>query len=236
MKINESSPLFLTNLYFYDITSCYYNIAKSAYYDLAGIDETNKTERNIALGKEQIDNENFQKYLQESADAIVDYYLFNNGISKEDIIVRQRDGFIITKMLQDNDSVMKIDFREYINFMVVSLDRKKFLYTTDSTTTVKGVSNVYTGIEKIYNMYGNLSIYNKKSLFRQLQRIKELVLSGEDLSNYIINKNGKKLLISKNGLLEIHNGIKISNKLIDTQKYYDLYIKEFNESLILNFW
>ena len=38
MNINVQSPLFLTDLYFYDIRSCYYEIAKSAYYDLGGID------------------------------------------------------------------------------------------------------------------------------------------------------------------------------------------------------
>ena len=64
MNINIQSPLFLTDLYFYDIRSCYYEIAKSAYYDLGGIDKDDKVERNIALGKEQIGNENFQKYSQ----------------------------------------------------------------------------------------------------------------------------------------------------------------------------
>ena len=236
MNINPLSQLFLTDLYFYDIRSCYYEIAKSAYYDLGGIDKDDKVGRNIALGKQQINNENFQKYLQESADSIIDYYLFTNGILPEEVIVRQRDGFILTKMLADNDSMMKIDFREHILYMIITLDRKKFLTVSDKEVSVKGVPNNYPGMEKVYNKFSALNIYNKKGLFKQLHKIKEYILNCEDINVFIIEKNDKKLLITKRlGLVEIRKG-EFLTKAVDKEKYYNFYLKEFMESLILTFW
>jgi hypothetical protein len=236
MNINVLSPLFLTDLYFYDIRSCYYEIAKSAYYDLEGIDKDDKTKRNIALGMKQVDNENFQKYLQESADSIIDYYLFENGVEPEEIIVRQRDGFILTRLLDDNKSMMKIEFREHIHYMIITLDRKKFLTTSDQGVTIKGMPNNYPGIEKVYNMFSKLNIYNKKGLFRQLDKIKNYVLTSDDIDLYIIEKNNKRLLITERmGVVELKTGNYIT-KGIDRKKYYNLYIKEFVNSLILNFW
>ncbi len=236
MNINIQSPLFLTDLYFYDIRSCYYEIAKSAYYDLGGIDKDDKVERNIALGKEQIGNENFQKYLQESADSIIDYYLFTNGIQHEEIVVRQRDGFILTRMLHDNDSMMKIDFREHISFMIITPDRKKFLTVSDDDVSVKGVPNNYPGMETVYEKFKFLNIYNKKSLFRQLNKLKGFVLSCEDIGVFAIDKNDKKLIITNHyGVLELRKG-SYSTNTVDKQRYYDLYLKEFVESLILTFW
>jgi len=236
MNINLNCPLFLKDLYSYDIKSCYYEIANQAYYDLNGIDKHNKSERNIELGKLQITNPNLQKYLQETADSIIDYYIFNNNLIEENIIVRQRDGFIITKLLKDNDSIMKLDFREHISFMLITLDRRKYITVSEQNgVTVKGVPNNYTGIMKVYDKFKNLNMYNKKGLFKQLSKLKQYIFECDDIDVFTIDKNDKKLLlIKKYGVIEIKKGV-YSTKSIDREKYYQFYIKEFVDSLILSF-
>ena len=238
MNINQTCPLVLQDLYFYDIKSCYYQLSEAANFNLEGIDKDNKVERNIALGMEQIDNPNFQKYLQETSESIIDYYLFENRLSVDEIILKQRDGFIITRLLDDNSSVMKIDFREHVNWFIMTPDRTKYMTISDDIgVTVKGMPNQYTGIQKMYDKFKDLNFYNKKGLFRQLKSLKDGFFTSEDMDVFTIVKDGKKLIISRrHGLLEIKPGLAFSGRTVDKQKYYDLYLREFIDSLILQFY
>lgn len=236
MNISQSCNLFLTDLYFYDISSCYYQIAQSVFYNLEGIDKNDKTARNIALGKEQINNEAFSSFLLSSAESIVSYYLEENRVGDDEIVLVQKDGCILTRLLKENEFFIKMDFREHINFMIISLDRKKFLYVSEQEVTVKGMPNRYPGIDQIYDKFKNLNLYNKKGLFKQLQKIKDLVVNGEDFSTYKIVKGEKNLVITKSyGIMEVEEGVKFKIKDIDREKYYDLYIREFMEPLQLHF-
>jgi len=238
MNINQTCPLVLQDLYFYDIKSCYYQLSEAANFNLEGIDKDNKVERNIALGMEQIDNPNFQKYLQETSESIIDYYLFENRITDSEVILKQRDGFIITRLLDDNNSVMKLDFREHINWFIMTTDRSKYMTISDDVgVTVKGMPNQYSGIQKIYEKFKDLNFYHKKGLFKQLKNLKNDFFLSEDMDIFMIEKNKSKLIISKrHGLLEIKEGVTFSGKTIDRQKYYDLYLREFIDSLILQFY
>jgi hypothetical protein len=126
--------------------------------------------------------------------------------------------------------------RDHINFMIITLDRNKFLYVSDQRVTIKGLANRYDALNKVFNQFAKLNFYNKKVLFKQLQKIKDSVIDGEDLDFYTIVKGDKKLLITKkHGVVEIGQGIKLKTKDVDREKYYDLYFKEFMESLLLHF-
>ena len=238
MQLNKTSPFILHDLYFYDIKSCYYQLSQTINFEMSEVvDINNKQERNIALGKEQIDNPDLQKFFQETTEGIVDYYLYMNGILEDEIVLRQRDGFIITKMLSDNSSIMKLDFREFINFMIISLDRKKYMTISSDGVTIKGMPNQYPGIHKVYDKFKNLNFYNKKVLFKQLKKLKEWFLEEQDLSLFSIDKADKKIIITKKfGLLEIKPGIKIDTNSVDRHKYYELYLKDFIDPIFLYFY
>ena len=236
MDINTKCDLVQKDVYLYDMKSCYYKISETVFYDLRGIDKDDKEARNIALGKEQIDNPNLQKFLADEADSIIDYYLHENGILPEDIILRQRDGFIINQLLIDNNSLMKIDLREHICTMIITLDRKKYLTISDQGVTVKGMPNKYEGIDKFYNKLQNLNLFSKKGLFKQLKKLKEEFFSTTDINVFLIKRGDKDLLITKRaGLIEVKSK-NILLKAIDRQKYYDLYLRDFIDPLILYYF
>jgi hypothetical protein len=236
MDINQTCDLIQTDLFSYDFKSCYYKLSESIYYDLEGIDKTNKAERNIALGKQQIDNPALQQFLADSADSLVDYYLFQNGILNDEVILKQRDGFIISRMLDDNKSMMKIDMREHINLMIIALDRQKYITVSRQGVSIRGMRNKYPGIEKVFDKFKKINLYNKKGLFKQLKRIKEDFFNEEDLDVFLIEKGDKKLLMTKRmGLIEAKTG-DINPKSIDKQKYYDMYIRDFIDPIILYYF
>ena len=76
----------------------------------------------------------------------------------------------------------------------------------------------------------------KKGLFKQLQKIKDDIVEGEDFSIYKIVKGEKNLVLTNTyGIMEVESGVKFNIKDIDREKYYDLYIREFMEPLQLHF-
>jgi len=237
MKISNDCKLFLKDLYFYDIRSAYYQIAKVNKYEFNDINIENKTERNIHIGKKQIGNENLSKYLRDAAQGLIQTYIQENDIHDNEIIVTQTDGCILTRRLKDNSKYLKLSFREYINFIIISLDRKKFISISDDSITVKGISNRYPALDIIYNKFKNLNFYNKKGLFKQLYNIKNSVVNGDIKELYIIDRGGKKLInTKKRGLIEIKSGITFNVKNINRNQYYDVYFKDFMESLFLTFY
>ncbi len=237
MKISETCDLFNANVYFYDIRSCYYKILQNMNYDIEGINEYEKLERNIAIGKEQIDNPELSDFLRTTAESIISYYFKINNIKDSEIIAVQRDGCLLTRMLTENDKVMKLDFRGLIDFMVISPDRKKFLSVSENKVEVKGIANRYDELHDVYDRFMNLNFYNKKTLFKQLHKLKQYVYSGENRKLYIIKKGDKNLVLyNKDTILDIKGSTRYPIKNLNFAKYYDVYFREFIESLFLHFY
>jgi hypothetical protein len=236
MQLSKTCDLFLKDLFFYDIRSCYYQIANSVSYDLGDIEVDNKEQRNIAIGKEQIGNPGLTDYFANTASATVNYYLTKNNVKPEEIILTQRDGCIVTKLLNQDGSFMNMDLRAHYNFMIITPDRKKYLAASDEEVTVKGVPNKYDKLDKVYNKFKDLNFYDKKQLFKQFKRIKELVTESDDSMLYIIERDLDKFVIyRKHGIIQLKGNSDISTKGIDKQKYYDLYFSEFMQVLFLYF-
>ena len=153
MKINNKCPLVLTNLYFYDFKSCFPNLLKNINYEFEGIDLDNKLERNIHIGTIQKDNEELQSYLNNTTELLLQHYLDINDISEDEIIISQRDGFIIKNQLKITDDFMKLDLREMIDVLIITPDRKKFIYFNDKEVIIKGVSHMYDKLYTAYNLF-----------------------------------------------------------------------------------
>lgn len=237
MPINQTCSLVLRDLYLYDIVSCYPTILSNMHYDFDGVDLKNKEERNIAIGKAQIGNKNLSSFLIESANNLVAFYLKENDITEDQIIVTQRDGFILTRLLKNTDEFINMDLREFIDFLIITPDREKFLYVSQGKLSVKGVSHKYSKLDQIYNLIMNLNFYNKKVLFQQMERIKKMVLESDEKKLFMIPNGDKFLIITKKlGNLEVDNESVFQIQHIDKQRYYDHYFREFLESIFLEFY
>lgn len=237
MDISDKVPLVLHDLYYYDIVACYPTILKTQAYDFSDVDLENKQQRSEFIGKRQRGNENMSSYLMSSADALVSYYLMDNNVDTNDIVMTQRDGFILTRPIDNNSTFIKMELRRMIDFMILSLDRKKYLMCSDSEISVKGMPHLYPGIESIYNKFLDLDFYNKKRLFGQMAAIKNCVMSNTDVKMFAIPMAEKQYaFLTYKGPITIEDLDYASIKLIDREQYFINYIKPFLDSIYLELY
>ena len=235
--INLNCPLVLHDLFSYDIQAAHPSILQKQYFDFRNTNLENKLERNIFIGQQQIDNENLSSFLTESVDSLVKFYLLENNVKEEEVITIQKDGFIVKKLLENNDEFIGMKLREYIDFLIISLDRKKFLYCSEGKITVKGISYYYQELDKIYQLFANLNFCNKTLLFEQLNSIKHSLLQSTNKSLFCIPKDEETLMISTyKGDIEIKNADYVSINSIDKIKYYNHFLKDFLGSIYLEMY
>ena len=231
---NQTCSLLLKDLFSYDIKSCYPTIMNKQFYDFKNIDLNNKEKRNIFIGTQQIDNLNLSTFLQESVDNLIKFYIIENDLSENDIIVTQKDGFIVKKILNNIDEFIKMDLREYIDFLILSVDRKKFLYVSDGKVSIKGMPYYYDALDKIYNMFANLNFYDKSVLFDQMENIKKSILESEDKKLFLIPTEENKFIIKTyKGDIEIKDPDFISISQINKIRYFNHFFKDFLSSIYL---
>lgn len=236
MQISKTCPLVISDLYFYDFVSAYPTILKRLDWNLSGVDLNNKTERNIYIGNLQKGNKNLSSFFQTQVDTLLDYYLGVNNISSDNVILRQKDGFITNVPLRDNSSLMMLDKRFDISHAIISRDRRKILIATDDFVEVKGVSNYYKSLDMVYNEFRNLSFYSKSSLFSQMDKIKRMVFSVNEKRFYMVPRKDGYLINTHIGLLTIKNDSLFSLRDIEHSPYYEKFFREFIESLFLHFY
>jgi len=206
-------------------------------WDFKDLDLDNKEERNISIGKSQIGNENLSSFLMKSADNLVDFYLKENNIDDCDVIVTQRDGFIIAKMLGNIDEFITMEYRGFIDFAIISLDRTKYLAVMDDEVDVKGVPHKYDQLDRIYSKFANLNFYDKKILFSQLQAIKNAVLECDDKKFFMIPRSDKFVIVTNQlGTLEVQNEDIFSIDDINKMRYFQFYFQEFLDPIYLEFY
>lgn len=232
--INQNCHLLLKDLYSYDIKGAYPTILGKQHFDFKNIDLDNKEERSIFIGKQQIDNVNLSTFLQESVDNLVKFYLQENNVSDEETIVTQKDGFIITKMLENNDEFIEMKFREFIDFLLFTPDRKKYLYLAGGTVTVKGMPFLYSEMENLYQTFSNLGFYDKSTLFEQMASLKKEFYTTENKKLFLIPKEEKSFIVlTHKGDIEIKDPDMVSMSQINRIRYYNHYLKDFLWSIYL---
>ena len=232
--ISTTCSLIVRDLYSYDIVSAYPSILSNQHYDFKGIDLDNKTERNIFIGKQQIGNENLSSFLSESVESLVKFYLLENNISDDEVITTQKDGFILKRMLENNDEFIEMKYREFIDFLIITPDRKKFLYCSDGKITVKGIPHYYEAFSRIYQMFSNLNFYDKSILFGQMENIKNAILQSLDKKLFMIPRDELSFAISTyKGNIEVKDVDFISINQIDKNSYFTHFVKDFLNSIYL---
>lgn len=235
--INRNCPLVIKDLYLYDFKSAFPTILSKIDWDFGDVDLENKEERNIAIGISQRDNKNLTSFLNNSVDSLLNYYLQENGVKKSEIIVTQKDGFILTKPLTSVDQFIKLDLRKVIEFIIISPDRKRYLISFGNSVEVKGVPNKYSELDTVYKKFSKLNFYNKRNLFSQLDNIKKLVLHNKNKKFYMVEINDRYIIQTiKHGQLEVKNTDHFSLDDIDSKRYYNHYFRPFLNSVFLQFY
>lgn len=241
MKINNNSKLVLRDVYLYDIESCHYTIMKKMNLDVSQITKENKLERNTQIGKMMRNNPRLTSLLRSSTRTIIDDYLRANNLTDEDLLLRQYDGFLTTKTLRITDlNGIPFNVRKHFHIFISSIDKKYYVAIDGSMeTTIKGVPFRYDEMDKIYEDICRINYANKESIFRNLQKIKDEIMTTKNTKLFGIPlKNNKFSIFLKGyGQLEVSKGtLKIMDPDdIDRNKYFDFYIAPFTKSIVVEF-
>ena len=234
MNINQNCSLILRDVYSYDIKSCYATILGKQFFDFGDVDLDNKQERSEFIGKTQIKNTNMSSFLMNSADSLVKFYLSENDVSEEDIILTQRDGFILKRTIDNNSEFITMELRSLIELMIISVDRKKYISCINGEVDVKGMPHLYDSMIKFYQLFANLNLYNKKILYQQMQNLKDSMLFSEDKSLFLIPREDNAFaIITYNEVIETKDPDMIGMSKINKLQYFDNYIKPFTDSIFL---
>ena len=240
MNINKGCRLFLRDVFLYDITACHYQIIQRLGYYVKDVPTHDKLARNTYIGLMMRENPRLVTILRSITSSTIDEYLLKNNISDDNIIIRQYDGFISTKILRETNLTIPIDLKASLVYMLISSDRKAFM-TLDSNNnvTIKGVPFRYEAIDDMLKKLMFLNYGNKEYLFKGLQKIKDEILLSEDSSLYCIPTvdETSNVFLKKYGEIQISNSFAkiMDSKDIDKERYFEFYIRPFTESILIEF-
>lgn len=242
MKINKNKKLVLKDVYLYDIESCHYSIMQNLGLDTSGINAEDKTERNIQIGKMMRRNPKLTSLLRNTTNAIIDEYIRENDVSEDDIVIRQYDGILLhKKRLRITDlKGIPLNIRQHFLIFISSIDRKKYIaLDSEMKTSIKGVPFKYPEMNKIYESICKLNYTNKESIFRNLQRIKDNLMTTRDARLFGIPVGDGKfnIFLKGYGQVEITKAtLKIMDPNdIDRDRYFKFYIEPFTRSIVVEF-
>ena len=231
----------MKDLYLYDIEACHYNIMKSMGLDISHLNKDNKLERNIQIGQMMKKNPRLTSLLRNTTRSIIDEYIERNNVTEDEIVIRQYDGLILTRGLQEtNLGSIPLNRRKFFEVFISSIDRTKYI-SKDSLTnvSVKGVPFRYPNIDTIYGKICKLNFAKKGAIFRGLQKIKDDFFNSEDPNLFGVPlKNGKfNIFLKRYGELQVsEQTLKIMDTDdIDKERYFDFYIVPFTKSITYEF-
>lgn len=236
MHINQECRFVLGNLYLYDIPSCHCNILSSVGWDVSSFENLPKPERNRHIGMLRKQNPVLSAFLENSVEKIINSYILENGLKKDEIITRQKDGLIVTKKFRFTNLSIPIELRERITRMIISLDRRSYLcFTLGGKTIVKGIGRKPLD-HSFYDLLGNIDYSNAKSLCEDLEIIRRRINSCKKTAwfsvpapegGYLVPlKNGFTLRLNKEALS------RIDPDDIDKKFVWAKYIYPFAESIL----
>ena len=239
MDINRTCSLVLKDVYLYDIPSCHYVIMTKMGFDMSKVPKDDKFERNKQIGLMMKGNPKITSMLRNITESTISEYLTRNEISEDELILRAYDGVITTKsMTETTTQYVPIELREMFDTLIISSDRQKYIGQS-SRTVVKGISHRYPMIDSMFAKLLSINFASKKDIFETLQKIRDMVVEGNDIDMYCIpvKKDKFNIFLRGYGETEISKGIAnlIEVDDIDKERYYDFYLRSFCESITLEF-
>jgi len=238
MDINKTCKLFLKDVYLYDISACHYTILDQLGFDLSLIDKDDKLKRNTQIGLLMRENPRLTTVLRTTTISIINEYIKRNNIKPEELILNAYDGIITTRRLTETtDAYIPIDMQKYYEYMLIGFDRQKYLAKTYDKVDIKGVSHRYSEMDTMFKKLLNLNFANKKSIFVGLQNIKDEIMTSDKVRLYCIPIGNNKYSVFFKGYGETQISRTMIKVLdandIDREKYFELYLRTFCESIVL---
>ena len=239
MDIDKSCKLFLKDVFLYDISACHYTIIKRLNYNISNIPD-GKFERNKYIGILMRENPRLTSALRSITESVIDEYIAVNNVKDDELILRQYDGIITTRPLYKTDLSIPIDFRNSLRYLIISSHRKWYVAVdANEEVLIKGIPHRYEEMDDIYKRLLNMNYLSNSDIFKNLQKIKDEVLSSEDASLYCIPVDGDKcnVFLKEYGEVGISKGMIriLDTSDIDRQRYFDFYIRPFTESICIEF-
>lgn len=219
-----------TNLYEYDVKSCFYNILKKINYD--GIDKLEnyeKLKRNIAIGIMQKNNPRLGKYLNRVSKNLIDCYIKENNLKNENIILRNKDGIITDTLLNNINIGIELSYRGFILKAIRGKDGNFLLYYDDYTVRIMGMKPFVNDI--FLKKFINIPEDNKKQYLNKLNDLRyEILKECDDKDCYtMVGKNDTIIIPTKdNTFINLNKSFyeKVSLNTID---------RNFVWNVIMNF-
>ncbi len=242
MQFDSNVPLFLNEVYDYDIPACHYQILKLNGIDVSDIPEDDKKTRNIKIGIMMRDNPNITKLLRSTTKELIDGYIKDNEIKSEDILLRQYDGLLLRKPIVFLSSQkINLTLKNYYSKFLISISRDSFIADNGSEIIIKGVPNLYPQMYDEISKIIKINFSNKNSIASSLKRMKEQLYTNDiDIFLVPISEIKYKVFLKKMGGFEISDSaiklgmIEIEN--IDVDLYFELYFLPFFKSIVMHFF
>lgn len=233
----------MRSIYSYDISACHYNILKNNGFDVSHLDENDKRKRNIQIGQMMKGNPELTKFLRETTESIIDEYINKNDLDNDEIVIRQYDGFLCTRMLDVTEiGAMPLEKRDKFTIFITSINRKMYIARNAfGETKVKGVPFIYDKMKRIYAaLCATTDASDKNIIFKRLQYFKDQFLLSNDYSLFGIptgKENKFNIFLKKYGELEVSGSTLRIMDLddIDRMKYFEFYIEPFTKSIVYQF-
>lgn len=238
MQINKNLKLILRDIHLYDIKACHYTIMKNMGFNLDGVDLSDKIGRNIKFGLMMRENPRLTSLLRNTTEAVIDDYILKNNIKEDEIVIRQYDGMILTRLLQHTHiGHIPLERRMSYQKFIASIDRRKYLSLDNNfEVTIKGISHRYKKMDEIYIRICKILDFSKDRMFKHLQKIKDEIFYSEDPNLFGIPTNNNKVTIFLKGYGEVEissSTLRIMDtEDIDRERYFKFYIEPFTKSIV----
>lgn len=217
----NNNPFILSDLYQYDFSACAYNILKNSGFDVTKICFDNKKLRNIQIGLLQRDNPLLAGFISSNIENLIDFYLKENKVKKEEIILRQKDGLTLTRPITKTDMTMPLDFVGNISKLIFSVDRHKWIIIyTGGEVVPKGFSDLPIDYS-FFDMFKNLNYSNCKSLSKGMELIRRSVHTSTNKDWFCIEDDDQFLVPIKNmGLMKFRKSVVYNLDINDIDKRF----------------
>jgi len=235
--VNQNVPLILSGLYEYDFASCAYNILRNIGWDLSKIDPNDKEKRNITIGYIQRDNPDIGQYIQLTISNLVDFYIEQNGLVENEVVLRQKDSITTTKPLKIIDKTMEFEFRGVISKLIISTDRKKWLIIySDGRVVTKGLTkNLYD--DSFFMMFRNIDFANRRVLIDNLENMRRHIIQSEKIGWFVMTEEDSFIVpIIGEGFIKFRKSslCSLTPEDIDRSYLWEEYLWPFVQSIIVH--
>lgn len=238
MKLNTET-LVLKDIFSYDIPTCHYSILQNMGFDLSFIPQDDKLQRNIQIGLLMKRNPAF-KILRDITESVMEQYLNLNDVIPEDIVIRQYDGILLRRPLQNlPERELSLKLQNLFTTLITTTEKDRYLAFDGNVTKIKGVPSRYDGMDKYLRQIAKINFTNKSLIFKKLQDIKDEIISCDCVEDFCIpiTEDSYRINFLKYGSAKINKSMikLIDYHEIDRYSYFQEFIQPFCQAIAIEY-